>query len=72
MLSILPCSRLDIAFEPKQYLDIAWEGGFWPAFDYSFDLPFNLQGTKGTAMKNFILYIVDFVMFTCGIEYFYF
>ena len=29
----------------RQYLDIAREGGFWPAFDQSIDLPFDLQGT---------------------------
>ena len=34
-----------IALEPGQYLDIAREGGFWPAFDQSTDLPFDLQVT---------------------------
>ena len=44
-------------------------GWLQPAFDQTFDLPFDLQGT---VMENFILYIVDLVTFTCGIEYFYF
>ena len=34
-----------IALEPGQYLDIAREGGFWPAFYQSIDLSFDLQGT---------------------------
>ena len=45
---ILPCFEGNIryiALEPGQYLDIAREGGFWPAFDQSIDLPFDLQGT---------------------------
>ena len=45
---ILPCFEGNIryiALKPGQYLDIAREGGFWPAFDQSIDLPFDLQGT---------------------------
>ena len=52
---ILPCFEGNIryiALEPGQYLDIAREGGFWPAFDQSIDLPFDLQGT---VMKTLFL-----------------
>ena len=44
---ILPCFEGNIryiALKPGQYLDIAREGGFWPAFDQSINLPFDLQG----------------------------
>ena len=58
-----------IALLRGQYLDIAREGGFWPAFDQSIDLLFDLAGYCN---ENFIPYIVDLVTFTCGIEYFYF
>jgi len=68
-IALLRGQYLDIALKPGQYVDIARERGFWSAFDQSFDLPFDLQGT---AMYSFILYIVDLVTFTCGIEYFYF
>ena len=31
---------LDISLEPGRYLDIARKGGYWPAFDQTFDLHF--------------------------------
>ena len=45
---IFPCFEGNIryiALKPGQYLDIAWKGGFWPAFDQSIDLSFDMQGT---------------------------
>ena len=69
LVHCLMCVRSPSGIVPGQYPDAARGKCFWLAFDQSFDLPFNLQGA---AIYNFILYIVDLVTFTCGIEYFYF
>ena len=50
----------------RQYLDIAREGGFQSSFHPPFDPTFDLKVVQHNTP---VIYIVDLITFTCGIEF---
>ena len=54
------------AFTAGQYLDIAREGGFQSSFHPPFDPTFDLKVVQHNTP---VIYIVDLITFTCGIEF---
>ena len=55
-----------IALLRGQYLDIAREGGFQSSFHPHFDPTFDLKVVQHNTP---VIYIVDLITFTCGIEF---
>ena len=65
-IALLRGQYLDIALAAGQYLDIAREGGFQSSFHPPFDPTFDL---KVVQYNTPVIYIVDLITFTCGIEF---
>ena len=65
-IALLRGQYLDIALAAGQYLDIAREGGFQPSFHPPFDPTFDLKVVQHNTP---VIYIVDLITFTCGIEF---
>ena len=53
-------------FSHVRYLDIAREGGFQSSFHPPFDPTFDLKVVQHNTP---VIYIVDLITFTCGIEF---